>query len=179
MDAVIVKGGHNANAYVYDPPAESTGDTVYTPRTIHNGGPAELSHIYFCWDGETVVPKPLTATKTANRQLRPHDHLGPHQDRRYGQPQRRSGRLVQFHLEGERDEERAALGNYNVTGEIKIDNPNGFAVDFSVTDKLDEAQWPTWTAIRTRLATKPLEPCLPTAALRVPTVPHPRTRTQR
>ena len=30
------------------------------------------------------------------------------------------------------------LGNYKVTGKIKIDNPNAFAVGFSVTDKLDD-----------------------------------------
>ena len=30
VDAVIVKGGPNANVYVYDPPAESTGDDGLT-----------------------------------------------------------------------------------------------------------------------------------------------------
>ena len=33
MDAVIAKGGPNANAYVYDPPAESMATPVYTPRS--------------------------------------------------------------------------------------------------------------------------------------------------
>ena len=65
MDAVIVKGGPQANAYVYDPPAESFGDDGLHSPNNPSGGPAALSHISFCWDGETIVPKPLTATKTA------------------------------------------------------------------------------------------------------------------
>jgi hypothetical protein len=51
IDAVIVKGGPNANAYVYA--AGSTGDTgLHTPFN----GPDKyfgLSHVNFCWDDET------------------------------------------------------------------------------------------------------------------------------
>ena len=51
IDAVIVKGGANANAYAY--PGESSGDTgLHTPFN----GPDKyygLSHVDFCWDDQT------------------------------------------------------------------------------------------------------------------------------
>jgi hypothetical protein len=50
IDAVIVKGGPNANAYVYA--GESSGDTgLHAPFN----GPDKyygLSHVNFCWDGD-------------------------------------------------------------------------------------------------------------------------------
>ena len=61
MDAVLAKGGPNANSYVYDPPAESFGDGgLASPINPSNGEPFGLSHIEFCYDYE------LTASKTAN-----------------------------------------------------------------------------------------------------------------
>src|SRR5215218_2806804 len=54
IDAVIVKGGPNANAYVYA--GESSGDTgLHAPFN----GPGKyygLSHVDFCWDDETPPP---------------------------------------------------------------------------------------------------------------------------
>jgi len=56
IDAVIVKGGPNANAYVYA--GESSGDTgLHAPFN----GPDKyygLSHVNFCWDDETPPPPP-------------------------------------------------------------------------------------------------------------------------
>jgi hypothetical protein len=58
MDAVIAKGGPNANAYVYDPPGESNGDTgLHSPINPSNGQPFGLSHIEFCFDYEVEVDK--------------------------------------------------------------------------------------------------------------------------
>jgi hypothetical protein len=58
IDAVIVKGGPNANLYVYDPPAESLGDTgLHSPINPQNGQPFGLSHIEFCFDYELTVSK--------------------------------------------------------------------------------------------------------------------------
>lgn len=58
MDAVIVKGGPNANVYVYDPPAERTSDTgLHSPINPNNGKPFALSHIEFCFDYEVSVSK--------------------------------------------------------------------------------------------------------------------------
>ncbi len=54
IDAVIVKGGPNANVYVYNP--ESMGDTnLVTP--MNNQEPYGLSHVEFCYDLEVQVSK--------------------------------------------------------------------------------------------------------------------------
>lgn len=61
VDAVIVKGGPNADSYVYDPPQEDTGDTdLHAPINPSNGKFFGLSHISFCYDLE------LNVSKTAN-----------------------------------------------------------------------------------------------------------------
>lgn len=58
IDAVISKGGPNANQYVYDPPAESFGDTgLHSPINATNDKPYGLSHIEFCYDYELGVTK--------------------------------------------------------------------------------------------------------------------------
>lgn len=63
MDAVIVKGGPNANVYQYDPPAESFGDTNLVPPTNpNNNQPFGLSHLVFCYDYEVQVSKTATTT---------------------------------------------------------------------------------------------------------------------
>ncbi|MGH2695116.1 MAG: hypothetical protein ACRDJJ_09940 [Actinomycetota bacterium] len=60
VDAVIVKGGTNANAYRYSP--EETSDTDLTaPINDANDQPYGLSHISFCYDsggGQTTSPPP-------------------------------------------------------------------------------------------------------------------------
>jgi hypothetical protein len=62
IDAVIVKGGPNANVYYYNP--ESMGDTeLYTPANA-SGGYAGLSHVEFCYDYEVTVTKTANATYT-------------------------------------------------------------------------------------------------------------------
>jgi hypothetical protein len=64
IDAVISKGGPNANVYVYDPPTEATSDTgLHSPINPSNGNPFGLSHIEFCYDFE------LEVTKTADTEL--------------------------------------------------------------------------------------------------------------
>ena len=66
IDAVISKGGPNANVFVYDPPTESKGDAnLASPINPNNGQPFGLSHIEFCYDIELVVTK--TANTTFNR----------------------------------------------------------------------------------------------------------------
>jgi len=58
LDAVIVKGGPNANVYVYDPPAESfSGSGLSSPINSNNGNPYAISHIEFCYDYEVDVTK--------------------------------------------------------------------------------------------------------------------------
>jgi hypothetical protein len=65
MDAVIAKGGPNANVYTYDPPAESFGDTgLHSPINPNNGQPFGLSHIEFCFDYELSISKTANPTFT-------------------------------------------------------------------------------------------------------------------
>ena len=137
VDAVIVKGGDNADAFVYDLTAESNGDTLLHAPLADNGEYRDISHVSFCWDDASVVPKPLTAEKTATgtydrtitwnltKTVDPASHMGVAGD---------SFNSL-WTVTATKDEQ---LGNYKVTGTITIDNPNGFPVDFSVTDELDD-----------------------------------------
>jgi hypothetical protein len=52
IGAVIVKGGPNANVYVYDP--QRTSDSGLASPPTPSGNPAGLSNITFCWN--PVVP---------------------------------------------------------------------------------------------------------------------------
>jgi hypothetical protein len=132
MDAVIAKGGPNANAYVYDPPAESKGDTgLHAPINPNNGNPFGLSHIEFCYDYEVDV------TKTAETSL----------DRTYTWDIEKSADQTDLTLQpGE-----SFLINYKVTlnatsedsnhavqGVITIENhdPNNAATVTEVTDQI-------------------------------------------
>jgi hypothetical protein len=66
IDAVIVKGGPNANAYVYDPPEESFGDSnCSSPINPNTGQPFGLSHIEFCYDYELDVARTPTRRSPA------------------------------------------------------------------------------------------------------------------
>jgi hypothetical protein len=62
VDAVIVKGGPNANVYVYDP--ESMGDTGLHAPVNSSGMWAGLSHISFCYDTDDVPPSTPTTAPT-------------------------------------------------------------------------------------------------------------------
>lgn len=65
MDAVVVKGGPNANAYVYEPPAESLGDSgLASPMNPNTGDPFGVSHVDFCYDYEVVVTKGASTALT-------------------------------------------------------------------------------------------------------------------
>jgi len=56
IDAVIVKGGPNANVYIYNP--EETSDTgLSSPINPNNGRPFAISHIEVCYDYEVTVTK--------------------------------------------------------------------------------------------------------------------------
>jgi len=68
VDAVIVKGGPNANLYRYDPPAEVKSDKgLHAPFNDSSGDWYGLSHISFCYDVEQPPPSPtptVTVTPT-------------------------------------------------------------------------------------------------------------------
>jgi len=59
LDAVIVKGGPNANVFGYA--TESFGDTaLHPPINPNNGDPYAISHIEVCYDYEVTVEKSAT-----------------------------------------------------------------------------------------------------------------------
>lgn len=63
IDAVIAKGGDNANVYVYDPPTESFGGNgLVSPTNPNNNKPYGLSHASFCYDIELGVSKSAVTT---------------------------------------------------------------------------------------------------------------------
>ena len=63
IDAVIMKGGPNANVYYYNPEAFSDSGLV-TPTNPGNGQPYGLSHVTFCFDYEVTVSKTANPTYT-------------------------------------------------------------------------------------------------------------------
>jgi uncharacterized Zn-binding protein involved in type VI secretion len=65
VDAVIVKGGPDANLYRYDPPAEETEDTgLHAPTNASSGEFYGLSHISFCYDGGAQPSPSPSPTET-------------------------------------------------------------------------------------------------------------------
>ena len=71
IDAVFVKGGPGGLLYVYDPPAESTGDTgLHAPVNPNNDKFFGLSHLSFCYDVDqatTTTTERDTTTTTTER----------------------------------------------------------------------------------------------------------------
>ena len=57
IDAVLVKGGPNANLYEYNPPAPSFGDTGLSAPMRNKSRPYGLSHVSFCYTPRLVVEK--------------------------------------------------------------------------------------------------------------------------
>jgi LPXTG-motif cell wall-anchored protein len=68
VDAVFVKGGPiGGTLYLYDPPAESTGDTgLHSPVNPQNGKFSGLSHLSFCYDkDQATTTSSTTSTSTS------------------------------------------------------------------------------------------------------------------
>lgn len=63
LDAVIVKGGPNANVYVYDP-EETSDDGLHSPINPNNDQPYAISHIEVCYDYEVDVTKTAVTSFT-------------------------------------------------------------------------------------------------------------------
>src|SRR5215217_67740 len=137
VDAVIVKGGGNADAFVYNLTAEANKDTRLHAPLDDTGQYRDISHVNFCYDGEVVVPKPLTATKTANGSYERKItwDLTKTVDDNYHSGQAGDPFNSTWKVDATKNE---TPGNYKVTGDITIKNANGFPVDFSVTDELSD-----------------------------------------
>lgn len=127
IDAVIVKGGPNANVYVYDPPAESFGDSGLTTP----GAAYDISHIEFCYDYELDVTKDAAGTYDRTHTWDIEKSVDPTSQSGF------AGELLDWTWTVDVSES-ALDSNFAVTGKITINNATPFSVDFSVADSLDD-----------------------------------------
>lgn len=130
IDAVIVKGGPNANVYVYSP--EATSDTVLnSPINPNNGRPFAISHIEFCYDYELRVSKTATTTFTRTFQWTIQKSVAPAAWDLFVGDSGTSGYTVQVTKDNGTD------SNHAVNGTITIENPSPFNVGLaSVSDNV-------------------------------------------
>jgi hypothetical protein len=129
IDAVIVKGGNEANSYLYDPPAESFGDGGLHSPPNASGAYAAISHIEFCYDYE------LTATKTANAQ---YTRTYTWTITKAANPTSHSG-FAGATFGSDYDivvDQTTADSDFAVAGAITVNNPTPFTVTFSVSDSV-------------------------------------------
>ena len=119
VDAVIVKGGPNANKYVYDPPTESRGDQgLVSPTNANNGKPYGLSRVEFCYDYELAVTK-TAATSFTRSYAWTVEKTSPVTTLTLAEGQTATG--VQY---GVTVSDSSTDSNWRVTGDITILNPD-------------------------------------------------------
>lgn len=129
IDAVIVKGGSNANLYRYDPPSEATSDTGLHSPANSSGGFASISHIEFCYDYELTASKTANATYTRtytwsiSKTVDDNSHTGF------------TGDSFVSNYDVIIDQ-TVTDSNFAVSGTITINNPTPFTVSFSVSDSV-------------------------------------------
>lgn len=130
VDAVIIKGGPNANVYTYNP--ESLGDSnLVTPTNPNNNQPFGLSHVEFCYDYELGVSK--TAAPTYDRTWSwTIDKTGDQTALTLSQGQTYTVNYVVSVNASSSD------SNYGVNGAITIHNPDPFTAAniTSITDQI-------------------------------------------
>ncbi len=131
IDAVIVKGGSNANVYAYDPEA-TTDDALHSPINPNNDQPFAISHIEFCYDWE------LTAEKTAAGEF---DETHTWDVEKSVDPEAQMGYAGdELSWTWTVDVSESSVDeNFLVTGAITVSNPTPFEVAFDVSDVLDDA----------------------------------------
>lgn len=134
LDAVIAKGGPNANGYVYEPPAEAYGDTgLHAPVNPNTGEPYGLSHIEFCYDFEVTVAKTAATTYTRTWQWAIDKAVAPAAWTMFAGESGTSLYTVAVTRTGSVDSDWA------VSGEISVDNPAPFAATLeSVADVISD-----------------------------------------
>jgi len=130
IDAVIAKGGKDANVYTYSP--ESLGATGLVSPANCGGGSQQcgLSHISFCYDKELIAEKTAeakfykkidwTITKTALPE----------------EASANAGEGADFGYKVEVKKNETFSGPYLVEGEITIRNISASAATFEVEDKV-------------------------------------------
>jgi len=134
IEAVLVKAGQGFNIYYYSPP--SFGD-----ERLYAFQSRDISHVTFCWGENNVPPQPLEVEKTADAS---YTRTITWQLTKTVDTPSVSGNRGQVASPSPTTWTVTAtkstnLGGYTVTGEIKVTNPNGFPVGFSLTDTLNDA----------------------------------------
>jgi hypothetical protein len=128
IDAVIMKGGNNANVYGYD---EGLGDSgLASPINPNTSQPYSISHVEFCFDYELEVSKTAEGTYDRTHTWDIEKSVNPTSQSGFaGDP---LGWIWTVDLSESYEET-----NFAVDGTITIYNPAPVSVDFSVADKID------------------------------------------
>lgn len=130
IDAVIVKGGNNANVYYYNPEATSGGGLV-TPTNPNNNNPYGLSHVSFCFDLELAVKK--SAVPSFTRTWAWDIEKTADQNALTLMP----GQVFAVNYSIEVDSSYTDSG-WSVTGKVFVKNPAGVDVTFNLADTLTD-----------------------------------------
>jgi len=129
VDAVIVKGGPNADSYVYDPPQEDTGDTdLHAPVNPSNDKFFGLSHISFCYDLNLEVTKDANTSFKRTNDWKIDKSVSPEEWNLFKGDSAKSDYTVSL-------DKTVTESDYKVTGTISVYNPAPFAAN--VTDVSD------------------------------------------
>jgi hypothetical protein len=129
IDAVIVKGGPNSEAYVYVP--ESYGDIgLHAPTNPTNNTYYGISHIEFCYDYE------LFATKTAEAKVYKTIDWTITKDVTPASASKFIGEDATFDYTVSVNKE-VIFGPWVVEGTITVKNPTPWPVEFEVMDEVN------------------------------------------
>ena len=122
VDAVIVKGGSNANVYVYDPPQEAFSDTgLHAPINPQNQRPYGLSHIEFCYDYELDVEKDAATTFTRTYEWDITKAVDPAEHTGFAGDEFTSGYDVAVSKTGYTDSDWAVSGSITIENNTPLD----------------------------------------------------------
>lgn len=130
IDAVIVKGGPDANVYYYNPEATSGGGLV-TPTNPINNKLYGLSHVSFCFDLELVVEKSAEPyfTRTWDWDI----------EKSADQTSLTLSEGQVFPVEYTIEVDSSYTdSDWGVKGEVEVRNPAGIPVTFNLTDTLTD-----------------------------------------
>jgi hypothetical protein len=133
VDAVIVKGGPNADAFVYEPgKGEVTVDTrLHAPENPNGTGPFGISHIEFCYDLELKVSKTADTSFTRTHNWTIEKSVSPESLDLFRGDSGEAEYTVKATKTGFTDSDHA------VNGTITVTNPNTMPVLVtSVTDQI-------------------------------------------
>lgn len=120
VDAVIVKGGPNADVFTYVP--EATADTaLHSPINPNNGRPYAISHIEVCYDYEVTVEKTAETSFTRTWQWSITKSVSPASWALFRGDSGTSKYLVSVDKTGYTDSAWAVSGTITVTNDTPFD----------------------------------------------------------